>query len=104
MEPVGNQTPKRQTRSIHIASFRTILAVSEFVRWGMIIAAVYLSVWQYCKIAGYTIFVSDMDVYLQFWLVFSAIIVGVSLVFYLPWRLVSLRLRRQYNCLQDERW
>lgn len=80
---------------------------TELVRWSVVVAVIYLSVWQYCSVAGYTEFVpggSPLGVAEQFWAVFSAIMAGLSLVVYLPWRILSIRLRHTFNIIRDERW
>lgn len=84
----------------------SVLVVTELVRWAVIVLVIYLNVWQYCVVAGYTIFVPDSSVGVpaQFWGVFTGIMVGVSVCFYLPWRLLALKLRLKYNLLRDERW
>ena len=83
-----------------------VLVVTELVRWAVAVAVVYLTVWQYCETVGYTVFVanSSIGVVGQFWGVFSAIMVGISLVFYLPLRLLSIKVRSKYNIMTDERW
>jgi hypothetical protein len=85
---------------------RVILVVTELTRWAVIVTAIYLSVWQYCTQVGYTVFVpnSSVGVQGQFWGIFTAIIAGISLLFYLPWRIASIRFRIQNHITRDERW
>ena len=80
------------------------LVVTELVRWGIVVLMIYLSVWQYCYYAGYTIFISNSPVVGQFWGIFTAIIVGISLVLYLPWRILAIKYRQKYHLSRDERW
>lgn len=82
----------------------TLFVVTEVVRWAIIILVIYLSVWQYSSVHGYAIFVPGADLLAQFWGVFTAIMVGISLVVYLPWRILSVKLRQKYNIIRDERW
>ena len=103
---VAEDTRGRVDRgSVSLAPVRRILKAAEFVRWAVIVVALYLSVWQYCSIVGYTLFVENVDVYVQFWIIFTIIVVILSLALYLPWRCVSYRWRhRMHAFLHDERW
>ena len=87
-------------------SYRTMLIVTELLKWFAIVAALYLSVWRYCAQLGrFPVFVQGAASPAgQFWGVFTAIMVGVSLLLYVPWRLVARRLRNKYRCVRDERW
>jgi len=81
------------------------LVMTELVRWSIIVLVIYLSVWQYCSIVGYTVFVSySTSLYGQFWGVFTAIIVGITLVIYLPWRYLAIKYRYRHHITMDERW
>lgn len=93
-----------------------ILTATEFVKWLAIIGALYLSVWQYCKIRtpGTNSTVEPAEYAQcsfgtggsvgQFWGVFTGIVMGISLLLYLPWRVYAIKMRFRYRIFKDERW
>lgn len=78
----------------------------EFVRWAVIVVVIYLSVWQYCTYAGYTVFVANSSDSNQgqFWGVFTAIMIGITIVFYIPYRVIAIKTQEKYRFFSDERW
>jgi len=84
----------------------TLLVVTEVLKWFAIVAGLYLCVWQYTSILGtYAVFISSStNPAGQFWGIFTVIIVGISLVLYLPCRIFSVQLRSRHRYFRDERW
>lgn len=119
-------SPSKVSRGHHggLKSAPTIalLVTTEIIKWLVILGAVYLGIWQYCDITDPdegTVSQgngnSTPDSYAkcsfgegqtigQFWGSVTGILLGISVLLYLPWRIIATRLRFKYYIFRDDRW
>lgn len=112
----GSSTPSRVHHTgPHSPATVSLLTVTELIKFLVILAAIYLSVWQYCEITTSTGSNSTVTGYAkcsfgtgnsigEFWGIFTGIMMAISLLLYLPWRIVAIRMRFRYHIFRDEIW
>ena len=81
-----------------------ILITVEILRWVVLVAPLYLAVWRYSELLGYTIFISGVSERAQFWGVVSVIIIGGSLVVFLPIKIYTTRYQLKHGIASGLSW
>ena len=79
--------------------------VTEFLRWVVIIVPIYLSVWRYATLRGYTVFIpGEEDLHTQFWGVVTALVLGGTLVLYVPIKVFAVVYRLKNGLMKGMAW
>lgn len=114
-------SPSRAERREGPRSWKTValLAATELIKWLVIMASIFLSVWQYRDIrdaaadgaaangtkGGYAeCGFGEGNTVAEFWGIFTGIMLGISLLLYLPWRFMAIKMRFRFYVFRDERW
>ena len=81
-----------------------VLIITEIIRWLVIVTPIYLSVWRYATLKGYTVFINGHDVHTQFWGMVTLFVILGTLLLYVPMKILAIAYRFSHGMFEQMKW